>query len=153
MKAERRFATSSCRIFASSSTGAKAWRHALGEDWAQDAFQAGCIGLIRGLQGWDYTKGYALSTYVSWHIRQQIQRWRWNEVALIRLPVHVWERLQSDSDDLPTAIEAAALAALNIVPIEDIVEDDLAFVWDGGLEEIAEHAEYAAVSSLNSSMT
>jgi DNA-directed RNA polymerase specialized sigma subunit len=33
----------------------------LGEDWAQDAFQVGCIGLIRGLQGWDYTQGYALT--------------------------------------------------------------------------------------------
>ena len=113
----------------------------LGEDWAQDAFQAGCIGLIRGLQSWDYMKGYALSTYVSWHIRQQIQRWRWNEVALIRLPVHVWERLESDSDDLSAAIEAAAFQALDIVPIEDVEEDDLSLVWDGGLEEIARHAE------------
>jgi RNA polymerase primary sigma factor len=108
----------------------------LGEDWAQDAFQAGCIGLIRGLQSWDSTKGYTLSTYVSWHIRSQIQRWRWNEVALIRLPVHVWERLESDSDDLSAAIEVAALRALDIVPLEDVAEDDLSFAWDGGLAEI-----------------
>jgi RNA polymerase sigma factor (sigma-70 family) len=113
----------------------------LGEDWAQDAFQAGCIGLIRGLQGWDYMKGYALSTYVSWHIRQQITRWRWNEVALIRVPIHVWERLESHSDDLSAVIHASALHALNIVPIEDVDEEDLPLVWDGGLEEIAVHAE------------
>jgi RNA polymerase sigma factor (sigma-70 family) len=113
----------------------------LGEDWAQDAFQAGCIGLIRGLQGWDWTKGYALSTYVSWHIRQQITRWRWNEVALIRIPVHVWERLESDSDDLSAAIHSSALHALNIVPIEDVDEDDQQLAWDGGLEAIAAHAE------------
>lgn len=113
----------------------------LGESWAQDAFQAGCLGLIRGLQGWDYAKGYALSTYVSWHIRQQITRWRWNEVALIRVPVHVWERLESDADDLPSATRTAALRALDIVPIEDVGEDDLALVWDGGIEEMAEHAE------------
>ena len=113
----------------------------LGKDWAQDAFQAGCIGLIRGLQSWDYTTGYTLSTYVSWHIRQQIQRWRWNEVALIRVPVHVWERLESDPDGLSAATRAAALQALDIVSIEDVEEDDLPLVWDGGLEEVARHAE------------
>jgi len=113
----------------------------LGVDWAQDAFQAGCIGLIRGLQSWDYTKGYALSTYVSWHIRAQIQRWRWNEVALIRLPVHVWEQMEYDSDRLSAAIEVAALRALDIVPLEDVEEDDLSLVWDGGIEEINRHVE------------
>jgi len=106
----------------------------LGEHWAQDAFQAGCIGLIRGLQGWDYMQGYSLSTYVSWHIRQQIQRWRWNEVALIRLPVHVWERLQSDAGDLSAATRAAALRALDIVALEDVQEEP-SLAWDGGLEE------------------
>ena len=110
-------------------------------DWAQDAFQAGCIGLIRGLQSWDYTKGYALSTYVSWHIRAQIQRWRWNEVALIRLPVHVWEQMEYDSDRLSAAIEVAALRALDIVPLEDVKEDDLSLAWDGGIEEINRHVE------------
>ena len=113
----------------------------LGVDWAQDAFQAGCIGLIRGLQSWDYTKGYALSTYVSWHIRAQIQRWRWNEVALIRLPVHVWEQMEYDSDRLSAAIEVAALRALDIVPLEDVKEDDLSLAWDGGIEEINRHVE------------
>jgi DNA-directed RNA polymerase sigma subunit (sigma70/sigma32) len=73
----------------------------------------------------------------SWHIRQQIQRWRWNEVALIRLPVHVWERLESDPDSLSAAIKAAALQALDIVSIEDVQEDDLSLVWDGDLEETA----------------
>jgi RNA polymerase primary sigma factor len=112
----------------------------VGEYWAQDAFQAGCIGLIRGLQGWDYMQGYSLSTYVSWHIRQQIQRWRWNEVALIRLPVHVWERLQSDVDDLSAATKAAALQALDIVPLEQVQENP-SLAWDGGLEEMTRRAD------------
>jgi RNA polymerase sigma factor (sigma-70 family) len=119
----------------------------LGEDWAQDAFRAGCIGLIRGLQSWDYMKGYALSTYISWHIRQQIQRWRCNEVALIRLPVHVCERLESDSDDLSAEVNAAAQRALDIVPIEDVHEDDLALIWDGGLDNIIERAELNRIVS------
>jgi len=119
----------------------------LGQDWAQDAFQAGCLGLIRGIQGWDYKMGYTLSTYVSWHIRQSIHRWRCNEVALIRLPVHVWEGLHVDSDGLPTAIKGAALRALDIVPIEEIAEDYPAFVFDGGIEETAKRAEMDRIVS------
>ncbi len=118
-----------------------------GQHWAQDAFQAGCLGLIRGIQGWDYKMGYTLSTYVSWHIRQNIHRWRCNEIALIRLPVHVWERLHVNSDGLSTAIKGAALRALDIVPIEDIAEDDPALVFDGGIDEIVKHAEIDRIVS------
>jgi RNA polymerase primary sigma factor len=113
----------------------------LGQDWAQDAFQAGCLGLIRGIQGWDYKMGYTLSTYVSWHIRQSIHLWRCNEVALIRLPVHVREGLHVDPDGLSPAIKGAALRALDVVSIEDITEDDPALVFDGDIEEIAKRAE------------
>lgn len=70
------------------------------QDAVQDAFQAGCMGLMRGIQGWDHRMGFTLSTYVSWHIRQAIQRWRKNEVSLIRLPVYVWEQLDSDSNGM-----------------------------------------------------
>ena len=106
------------------------------DDWAQDAFQAGCMGLMRGLRGWDQAKGFALSTYVSWHIRQAIQRWRANEVLLIRLPVHVWEGLDSASGLTPE-VRAAAVRAQNIYSLDemDVVSADL--VWDGGLEERA----------------
>jgi RNA polymerase sigma factor (sigma-70 family) len=113
----------------------------LGQDWVQDAFQAGCFGLIRGIQGWDYKMGYTLSTYVTWHIRQSIQRWRWNDVALIRLPVHVWERLHANSDGLSTTTDAAVLRALNIVRIEDIAEDSPVLICDDDIDEIARHAE------------
>ena len=113
----------------------------VGESWVQDAFQAGCIGLIRGLQGWDYAKGYTLSTYVSWHIRQRIQRWRWDETTIIRLPVHVWEKLEAGSDDLSDAVEAAALRSLNIVSLDEVDHDDPALAWDGGLDQAAEEAD------------
>lgn len=111
----------------------KGFAWSLDEHWGQDAFQAGCLGLIRGLQGWDHQQGYALSTYVSWHVRQAIQRWRWTDVDLIRLPVHVWEQLASDSPNLSPGIESAAKQALNIVSIHVLLEDEL--TWDGGFEE------------------
>lgn len=103
------------------------------EDWAQDAFQAGCMGLMRGLQGWDYAKGYALSTFVSWHIRQAVQRWRANEVLLVRLPVHVWEGLDSAESDLTPEIEAAAIRAQNIFSLDEMDPEGTDWSWDGGL--------------------
>lgn len=92
----------------------------VGEDWVQDAFQVGCIGLIRGIQGWDYMRGYHISTFVSWHIRQQIQRWRMNETSTIRVPVHVWERLEGGSEEAVSDVMLdAAKRALNMTYLDD----------------------------------
>lgn len=108
----------------------------VGDDLVQDAFQAGCIGLMRGIQGWDYELGYAFSTYVSWHIRQAIQRWRCDESTLIRLPVHVWERLNSESLDLSENLRVAADRALKVDPLSSIDETSEEFEWDGGLDDL-----------------
>lgn len=105
---------------------AKGVATSVGEDWVQDAFQAGCIGLMRGLQGWDYTKGYQLSTFISWHIRQQIQRWRMNETSMIRVPVHVWSKLDAEmSRDGADSLLDAARLALDIAYLEDLSEDEI----------------------------
>lgn len=106
-------------------------------DWAQDAFQVGCLGLIRGLQGWDYTMGYKLSTFVSWHIRQAIQRWRANDVMIIRVPVHVWEALGSGDSQLTTNLRDAAARAQDLASLEAMLGDRGEDVpWDGGLEAL-----------------
>lgn len=106
-------------------------------DWAQDAFQVGCIGLMRGLQGWDYRMGYKLSTFVSWHVRQAIQRWRANDVMIIRVPVHVWEALGADESDLNDALRESAERAQDLASLQamhyDRGEDE---AWDGGFEEL-----------------
>lgn len=111
-------------------------------DAAQDAFQAGCIGLMRGIQGWDHRMGYTLSTYVSWHIRQAIQRWRMNETLLIRIPVHVWEHLDSSPDDLPEETRTAAERALRVASLHEIDIDSEAHGWDGGLEEVSQKVDH-----------
>ena len=110
--------------------------YSIGEDLLQDAFQAGCLGLMRGIQGWDHELGYALSTYVSWHIRQTIQRWRYDETTIIRLPVHVWEKLKSDSNDLSLATRTAAESAQNVEALASIDYYAPTFAWDGGLEDV-----------------
>jgi RNA polymerase primary sigma factor len=126
----------------------------VGVDWVQDAFQAGVFGLIRGIQGWDYNMGYTLSTYVSWHIRQQIQRWRVNESLNIRIPVHMWERLQSTQRDGTNQNDESALRALRVISLDEVPEGDPAFVWDGGIETSAEEADLSrAVESVLSVLT
>ena len=100
--------------------------------WAEDAFQAAILGLMRGLQSWDHRKGYKLSTYVSWHIRQAVQRWRANEVQIIRLPVHVWEALNSDDDRASDELRAVAARAQNLVSLSAMVERGEDVTWDGG---------------------
>jgi RNA polymerase sigma factor (sigma-70 family) len=113
---------------------ARRQQHLVGEDLVQDAFQAGCLGLMRGIQGWDHQLGFTLSTYVSSHIRQAIQRWRHDTMTTIRLPVHVWEKLEADADHLSESVKNAAEAAQNIAPLDSLDAYAGEFAWDGGLD-------------------
>jgi len=58
-----------------------------------DLIQEGNMGLMRAIDKFDYRRGYKLSTYASWWIRQSMARATTDQARTIRIPVHACELL------------------------------------------------------------
>ncbi|MFS7949439.1 putative RNA polymerase sigma-70 region 3, RNA polymerase sigma-70 region 2 [Helianthus anomalus] len=57
-----------------------------------DLIQGGLIGLLRGIEKYDSSRGFKMSTYVYWWIRQGVSRTLMENSKILRLPTHLHER-------------------------------------------------------------
>jgi RNA polymerase primary sigma factor len=60
-----------------------------------DLIEEGNLGLIKGVERYDLSRGTKVSTYAAWWIKQSIMRALANKGKMIRIPVYMQEKLNS----------------------------------------------------------
>lgn len=95
-----------------------------------DLVQEGSLGLIRAAEKYDYQKEFKFSTYATWWIKQTIIRSLSNSSRLIRVPVHMSDKIRkykkvvtyltNSLDREPTKYEISKEMNLNEKKVEKI---------------------------------
>jgi len=97
-----------------------------------DLVQEGNMGLAHGIKKFDPERGYALSTYVYWWVRQSITRYISTQDRIIRMPAHASELLskiqnwkpkfEASHGRKPTLEECADLVKLSPEKLQDYID-------------------------------